>query len=237
MQNVVIVGGTGGIGRQLALAHLARGNRVIVSGRDAARAQAVATELNATTGNDGEAYGIRTDLRHPTELARSLADLDAIGVDTVDTLVLAGMERDLNTVSAYDIARAVQLVTVKIVGYTTMVHLLRDRIAGSVLLFGGTAKDTPFFGSTTVSTVNAAVTGMVRTLSLELAPIRVNAIHLGIVADSPFWQGDRSMIDALAGDTLARDLTTTADAVHACLFLTDNPSANQIDLRLDGGRR
>ena len=41
----------------------------------------------------------------------------------------------------------------------------------------------------TVSTVNGGVIGMVNALAIELAPIRVNAIHPGIVGDSPFWAG------------------------------------------------
>ena len=57
----------------------------------------------------------------------------------------------------------------------------------SVLLFGGLAKEKPYPGSTTVTSVNGAVTTMVRTLAIELAPVRVNAIHPGIVGDSPTW--------------------------------------------------
>jgi NAD(P)-dependent dehydrogenase (short-subunit alcohol dehydrogenase family) len=38
-----------------------------------------------------------------------------------------------------------------------------------------------------VSTVNGGVIGMVRTMAVELAPIRVNAIHPGVIGDSPYW--------------------------------------------------
>ena len=56
-------------------------------------------------------------------------------------------------------------------------------------LFGGQALRRPYPGSTTVTTVNGGVTGLVHTLAVELAPIRVNAIHPGIVGDSPYWAG------------------------------------------------
>ena len=44
----------------------------------------------------------------------------------------------------------------KLVGYTTTVHALIDRFSedSSVVLFGGRAKDRPYPGSTTVTTVN-----------------------------------------------------------------------------------
>ena len=54
----------------------------------------------------------------------------------------------------------------------------------SILLFGGQAFRIPYPGSTTVTTVNGGVDGLVSTMVVELAPSRVNAIHPGIVGDS-----------------------------------------------------
>ena len=82
----------------------------------------------------------------------------------------------------YDRERAERLVTLKLVGYPEVVHVLRTRLVAdaSVVLFGGLAKERPYPGSTTVSTVNGGISGLVRTLAYELAPIRVNAVHPGI---------------------------------------------------------
>jgi hypothetical protein len=62
----------------------------------------------------------------------------------------------------YDVERAIRLVTIKLVGYTEVVHALETRLAadGSVLLFGGLAKERPYPGSTTVTTVNDAMVGL-----------------------------------------------------------------------------
>ena len=85
-------------------------------------------------------------------------------------LVLAAIDRDHNTVADYDITRAIRLVTLKLVGFTEVVHVLRDRLdeTSSVVLFGGMAKERPYPGSTTVTTVNGGVTGLTRTLVEEL---------------------------------------------------------------------
>ena len=82
-------------------------------------------------------------------------------------------------------------MTLKLVGFAEVVHVLLDRLApdSSIVLFGGQAKDRPYPGSTTVSTVNGGIAGLARTLAWELAPIRVNAIHPGITGDSPYWHG------------------------------------------------
>ena len=105
--------------------------------------------------------------------------------------MLAAIERDANTIREYDIERATRLIILKLVGYTETVHALSDRLEPSadtgIVLFGGRAKDMPYPGSTTVSTINGGVEGLTNTLALELAPIRVNALHPGIIGDSPFW--------------------------------------------------
>ena len=83
----------------------------------------------------------------------------------------------------------------------------------AIVLFGGLAKDRPYPGSTTVSTVNGGVVGMVRTLVSELAPIRINALHPGIVGDSPFWSGKN--LDHIVARTPTEAVTEMADIVDA----------------------
>ena len=79
----------------------------------------------------------------------------------------------------------------KLVGYTETIHVLCPRFTpdASIVLFGGLAKERPYPGSTTVTTVNGGVNNMIKTLAVELAPVRVNAVHPGIVGDSPAWSG------------------------------------------------
>jgi NAD(P)-dependent dehydrogenase (short-subunit alcohol dehydrogenase family) len=49
----------------------------------------------------------------------------------------------------------------------------------SIVVLGGIARDWPYRRSTTLTIANGAVSSMVRTLAVELAPVRVNAIHPG----------------------------------------------------------
>lgn len=137
----------------------------------------------------------------------------------------------------YDIDRALRLVTLKLVGYTEVVHTLAPRFTdgASIVVFGGLAKERPYPGSTTVSAVNGAVTGLVRTLAKELAPVRVNALHPGIVGDSPAWEGRAQAVEAIAARTPTGRLPTMADVVGAVLFLLENPAVNGVDLYVDGG--
>jgi NAD(P)-dependent dehydrogenase (short-subunit alcohol dehydrogenase family) len=224
MSSVLIVGGTAGIGLEIARYYAAQGDRVTLTGRDATRAAAAAKEVG------GDTTGLALDLAAPKDIAPALA-----GLDGVDGLVLAAIERDVNTVSDYDIDRALRLVTLKLVGYTEVVHTLRSRLApdGAIVMFGGLAMQRPYPGSTTVSTVNGGVIGLMHAMIVELAPIRVNVIHPGIVGDSPYWR-DRDLSPVVARTPCGR-LAQMCDIVDAVAFLLRNPAVNGVSLNVDGG--
>lgn len=224
--SVVIVGGTRGIGRELARVFTGRGRDVVLTGRDESGARAVADEIG------GGARGLALDLSQPREIATRLA-----GIGAVDHLVLAAIERDANTVRDYDLERALALVTLKLVGYTETIHTLLPRMGddASILLFGGLAKDRPYPGSTTVSAINGGVTGMVHTLAVELGPMRVNAIHPGIVGDSPMWRGNEALLENVAKRTPIGRPVTMDEVVSASLMLLENGGVSGVNLAVDGG--
>ena len=227
MTSVVIVGGTSGIGLGLARAYANRGEHVVITGRDAERCDGIAAGISATVGT------CALDLAEPERIAESL---EAVGA--VDRLVLAAIERDQNTVADYDLARATRLVTLKLVGYTEVVHALSSRLTAgaSILLFGGQALRRPYPGSTTITTVNGGVEGLVRTLAVQLAPIRVNGIHPGVVGDTPEWADKpEAMLDAIRARTPLGRLVSTEEIVDASVFLLENGAVNGVNLEVDGG--
>ena len=224
---MLIVGGTSGIGLRLAERCAAAGERVVITGRDGGRAAAVAA------GIAGEVVGVGLDLAVPGELAERLSP-----VGGVRRLVLAAIERDANAVREYDVTAAVRLVTLKLVGYSEVVHVLVDRLAedASIVLFGGLAWRRPYPGSPTITTVNGAISGLVRTLAVELAPVRVNALHPGVVGDSPEWAAKPAgVLDALVARTPLGRLASMDDVAGAALFLLENPAVNGVNLEVDGG--
>ena len=225
--SVVVVGGTQGIGRELAQSYAAGGREVIVTGRDQSRAEVAAKEIGDNT------RGIGFDLGQPHTIVGGLED-----VDDVEHLVLVAIARDTNKVQEYDIDAALRLVTLKLVGYTEVVHVLapRFRAGAGILMFGGLARDRPYPGSTTVTTVNGGVTALARTLVVELAPTRVNVIHPAIVGDSPQWVDmPPERHKALVDRTPIGRLVTMAEVVGASRFLLENEAINGINLVVDGG--
>jgi NAD(P)-dependent dehydrogenase (short-subunit alcohol dehydrogenase family) len=225
---VVVVGGTSGIGLRLAETYAARGREVLITGRSAERCADVAKSIGT-----GDVRSCALDLAEPDALADALSS-----VGPVSRLVLAAIERDQNTVADYDVVRATRLVTLKLVGYTEVVHALLDRFTehASILLFGGQALRRPYPGSTTITTVNGGVEGLVRTLAVQLAPIRANAIHPGLVGDSPEWLGKpEAVLEAIRARTPIGRLVTMDEIVDASIFLLENAAVNGVSLEADGG--
>jgi len=225
--SVVVVGGTRGLGREVAQHYADAGRDVIITGREQVACDSCAAEIGGST------RAIALDLADPHTIARRLAD-----VGDVQYLVLVAIDRDSNTVKDYDIDAALRLVTLKLVGYTEVIHALASRFTAdsAILMFGGLARDRPYPGSTTVTTVNGGVTSLVRTLVGELAPTRVNALHPAIVGDSPQWRDmPKAAHDALVGRTPIGRLVTMAEIVGASRFLLENGAINGINLAADGG--
>ena len=227
---VVIVGGTSGLGRRLAETYAARGRDVFITGRSAERC----AETAAGIGGPGRVQSCAFDLAEPETIAGALES-----VGEVAHLVLAAIERDYNSAREYDIGKALRLVTLKLVGYTEVVHVLAQRFASdaSILIFGGQALQRPYPGSTTVTTVNGGVFGLVRSLAVEFAPLRVNAIHPGIVGDSPEWASKPAVLEVVSSDTPIGRTVTMDEIVDASIFLLENGGVNGVSLEVDGGRQ
>ena len=224
MAATVVIGGTSGLGKEVARHYAEAGHDVVLSGRELDRAQSIAKEIGGNT------TGIALDLTRPKELAAILSD-----VGPVKFLVLAAMERDNNTVKDYDIDAAIGLVVSKLVGYSAVINALCDRLVddSAIVLFGGQARERPYPGSTTVTTINGGVTSMVKTLAIQMAPTRVNAIHPGIVGDSPYWSGKN--VDGVIARTPGGRLATMDDITEAVVFLLQNRGTNGVNLNVDGG--
>lgn len=230
-RKILVAGGSSGIGLELAKDLIAGGDEVILTSRNLETAQEVASSLGAG------ATGLALDVSEPEGIAEQLAS-----VPRIDGLVMVAIERDANSIREYDIARARRLVTLKLVGYAETVHTLLDRLTPSVdtgiVLFGGRAKDAPYPGSTTVSTINGGVDGLMNTLALELAPIRVNSLHPGIIGDSPFWAGKpEGVLGGYESRTPGNALATMVDVVDATKFLLFNRGVSAHSLNVDRGWR
>lgn len=229
-QTVVVIGGTSGIGRAVAEAAAAQGAAVVVVGRDAGRSERTAVEI------DGDVRGLAADLTDPAAVERLAAEIGAL-----DHLVLTAAALTYAPFLDLSLERAREVMDSKFWGYYSAVRALAPAIAptGSITLFSGLAAVRPAPGTVIVTAVNAAVEGLTRSLALELAPVRVNAVSPGIVT-TPGWSHlsdeDRAgLFDQMAQSLPAGRVGRPEDVARAVMDLLGNGYTTGEIRNVDGG--
>ena len=230
-EHVMIIGGTSGIGLPLARAAHVRSSTLTIAGRGAERASEIAKSIGPGV------IGCHLDLEDVASIRASL-----IEGPSIDHLVLVPIYSLATSVKDFNVGEANRLLHVKLTGYIETIRTVLPRLkpASSIVLFGGLAKDRPYPASTMTTVANAGIVGLMKTLAVELAPIRVNSVSPGLVGDSPRWdafvkKSGSHFLEATTARTPTRRLTTINDVIHAVFFLLDNPAVNGLDLTLDGG--
>jgi NAD(P)-dependent dehydrogenase (short-subunit alcohol dehydrogenase family) len=226
-QHVAVVGGSSGVGLALAGLTADQGARVTLLARDAAR---LATASAASPGS----AGLTMDLRRPEAMGEVAAALGQ-----VDHLVIcAGVYRPASlTGSGVDQWR--ELLEERLVGPLALIKALGSAITGSITLFSGTVARRPLPGSIWHSIAAAGMESAVRALSLELAPVRVNALAPGAI-DTPMLRAllapDADAAIARMAERLpVRRIASAEDVARAVLLAMTNPFITGTTIAIDGG--
>jgi NAD(P)-dependent dehydrogenase (short-subunit alcohol dehydrogenase family) len=228
-QTVLIVGRGSGLARAIALAARDEGAQIIVAGRNpGALAAAYADE----PGVSSETVDL-TDEASISALGERLAAVDHV-VSTASSRArgrVADVDRDAIRLS-FD---------TKVLGPLMLAKHLAPRMSegGSFVIFSGSAATKITVGTLGVAITNAAADTLARSLALELAPIRVNAISPGVI-DTGAWDalGERGKADYFADVTAsnpARRIGTPDDIAQAVVFALTNTFLTGQTLHVDGG--
>src|ERR1700753_4046119 len=129
----------------------------------------------------------------------------------------------------------------KVIGPLMLAKHLAPRMSasGSFVIFSGVAAAKIAVGTLGVATTDAAADTLARSLALELAPIRVNAISPGVI-DTGAWdafgeQGKRDYFAGISARNPARRIGTAGDIAAGVLFALTNTFLTGQTLHIDGG--
>ena len=129
----------------------------------------------------------------------------------------------------------------KVIGPLMLAKHLAPRMnaGGSFVIFSGVAAAKIAVGTMGVAITNAAADTLARSLALELAPIRVNAVSPGVI-DSGAWDafGEQGKADYFAGISArnpTRRIGTAEDIAQAVMFALTNTFLTGQTLHVDGG--
>ena len=230
-QQVVVIGGSSGMGLATARAAVLEGAAVTVASSSSERVDAALSELPAGCA------GAVVDVRDEAEVAalfERVGDLDHLVFTAGDAFT----PRPLADLSLHD-ARAV--FDVRFWGAVTVINCAAPRIrpGGSIALTTGTVGQRPVPGAALAAAGAGAAEGLVRGLAAELAPLRVNAVRAGAVR-TPLWdavpQPEReALFTRLAQRTLTGTIAEPEEIASAHLYLMQNRSVTGTVLTVDGG--
>lgn len=231
-QQVVIIGGSSGIGLGVASASLEAGASVTLVGRTPEKLEAAARHL-------GNTQRVRTFVADATEEAQVRELFQSR--PPVHHVVVTSVHAYYAPVRQFDLAQARRTIDSKLGAAFNIAKHARFEGPGSLTFTGGVAADRPGPGGSVIAAVNGALVALARSLALELAPVRVNVISPGWV-ETPMW-------DVIAGSAKQERLAQharrlpvgrvglPADIGEAVLFLMANGFTTGETLHVDGGHR
>jgi NAD(P)-dependent dehydrogenase (short-subunit alcohol dehydrogenase family) len=230
-KRVVIIGGTSGLGFAAAKAVAAEGASVVVASRSRGGVDRAVSALPA--GTEGHVVDV-TGEGEVRAFFERLGAFDHLIYTAGDPLMRGSLaETDIEDVRRFFGVRYFGALTAVKYGAP---HIRRG---GSIVLTSGIASTRPVPGTTAVSSVLSAIEGLTRALSMELAPIRVNAVVPGIIP-TELWDGlpeaDREgMYNALERSLLVGRLGEPGDVAEAYVYLMRNRHSTGSTITIDGG--
>jgi NAD(P)-dependent dehydrogenase (short-subunit alcohol dehydrogenase family) len=230
-KRVLVVGRGSGIARAIADAALREGAAVIVAGRDP---EALSEAYAGVERVTAEAVDLIDDASIEALAAR---------VGAVDHVVSTASARAKGKIE--DLSReAVQLsFDTKVIGPLMLAKAMRGQIneGGSLLIFSGEAAFKIEVGTLAVAITNGAADTLTRSLAVELAPIRVNAVCPGVI-DTGAWDGlgeekKQAKFRGLEETLPVPRVGAAEDVGEASLGLLTNGYLTGVTLFVDGGER
>jgi NAD(P)-dependent dehydrogenase (short-subunit alcohol dehydrogenase family) len=231
-KNVLIFGGTSGIGLAAAKQAKDAGAQVTVVGLKPERARQIASEY----GFDGWRA---TDVTRSETIAEALT-----GIGQVDHLVLLAGSFVTGKVLEANVAHLRRAFDERVWAAIHILRALGDRLApnGSITFVSGALSDRPnAYGTAVLAAACASMEALARGLALELAPVRVNTLSPGPI-ETPLLtkalgENHDTVVNSMIKTLPLHRLGTVTEAGAAIVFLMTNGWMNGATLNVDGGAR
>ena len=228
-QRLVLVGGTSGIGLGVATAALADGAQVVVASSQAAHVEAAVTQLGVG------ASGSVVDVGDEASVARTFDEIGAFDHLTYSAgdwgPGMGSTARDL------DLATAKAGFGVRFWGALTVVKYACRSISpsGSITLTDGMLAHRPRKGALVATAMLGGIEHLVRSLAVDLAPVRVNGVCPGLILTERNSRMSEDMLKAYTSRLPIPRAGDPAEIAEAYLYLMRGGYTTGQVLRVDGG--
>ncbi|MRL70398.1 SDR family oxidoreductase [Brevundimonas sp. SPF441] len=226
-QDILVIGGSSGIGRATAVMADALGGRVTIASRSHDKVEA------AAKSNPG-LLGRTVDVMSDDSVAALFAQTTAW-----DHVIVTGSEVRMAAVRELSIEAARAAVDSKFWGFYRVARYADIKPGGSLSVVAGFLATRPAATRALMGAINGALESLVQGLALELKPVRVNAVSPAVV-QTEMWNGleadaRQAMFDKLATHYPAGVVGRPEDIARQLLLLAATPYATGTVVTLDGG--
>lgn len=226
-QRIVMVGGSAGIGLVLARQLAASGAELIIASRSEPRL------LSALAQLEGRVSTRTLDAGNEADVIRFMAEIGPF--DHLIATLKPVLPHALFLQS--DSSEQRRAMDGKFWGqYYLARHAAGQmRPGGSITLTSGIAASRGYPGFAIVAAINGAVEALVRSLAVELAPLRVNAVCPGFIASQQNDNAREQRVRQLAPHLPLERLGQAAEVAAAYRYLLECSYANGSIVTVDGG--
>lgn len=227
-RTVLVIGRGSGIARAITVAARAAGAKVVVAGRDKNALAAAYDDPSITVE--------QVDVIDESSIIALAGHLGS-----VDHIVSTASARARGQISELSPETVALSFATKVIGAILLAKHFAPHMPanGSIVLFSGSSALKPTIGMLAVGATNGAVDVLARTLAVELAPIRVNAISPGTIDTGAYdglgEQRKGALFAARTQHNPARRIGTPEDIADAVMFALTNTFLTGISLGIDGG--
>jgi len=235
----IVTGATSGMGRATAVLFAKEGAKVVVTGRNEARAKEVVDEITAAGGEAFYVLGDASDLSFSEEIVKKT--VEAYG--TVDVLVNNAGMLSLSSVRDVTIEEWDKIFRVNVDAALRLCQLvapiMKEKGKGVIVNIASVASFAAHHGFAPYISSKHAMAGLSKSMAWELGPeIRVNAIAPGAI--------HTAMVDSIGGPSVLQGMIDNCpckrvgqpeDIAGAALFLASDDCTfltGQI-IKVDGG--
>ncbi|MGL1888668.1 MAG: SDR family oxidoreductase [Reichenbachiella sp.] len=226
-QKIIIVGGSSGIGLELAQNLLELNAEVIIASRSSEKLS------SATESLDSKVKSFVVDASNENDV---IAFFNKIGnfdhlISTIKPKHLTQPFADTNLSEVHDAFNA---------KYWGQYNLVRQGInfirpTGSFVLSSGIASKKGYPGFSNTSAMNGAIESLVKSLVTEISPIRINAVCPGFIESQTNDVDRLKKVTSLGARLPLKRLGLQSEVADSIIYLLNNKYSTGTILEIDGG--
>ncbi|MCK6619825.1 MAG: 3-oxoacyl-[acyl-carrier-protein] reductase [Calditrichaceae bacterium] len=235
----VVTGSTKGIGKEIALEFARRGAKVVVSGRNAERAEAVCAEIKAAGGSAMAVVGDVSRMADAQQLIeRALEQFGQIDVlvnnagITRDNLLMRMKEEEWDEVLAINLKGAFNCIK-------SVTRQMMKQRSGRIINITSVVGQMGNAGQANYAASKAGIIGLTKSVARELASrnITCNAVAPGFIETDMTGALDEKVRESLQAQIPLGRLGSVSDVARMAAFLASDEAAyitGQV-INVDGG--